>query len=106
MQTLSDVFGDRIIRSGVRPAYSTYLNLCDFSFWDCSKDKVYNSKPRTEEELKENIRKEMENIPAEQLQSVRGISLCRGTAFSTSPVISEQRQELPFIPKFIGHQTC
>jgi hypothetical protein len=34
------------------------------------KDKVYNNKPQTEEELKENICREIANIPAEQLQRV------------------------------------
>jgi hypothetical protein len=34
------------------------------------KDKVYNRNPRTEEELKENIRRGIANIPAEQLQRV------------------------------------
>jgi hypothetical protein len=34
------------------------------------KDKVYNSNPRTEEELKENIRMEIASIPTEQLQRV------------------------------------
>jgi hypothetical protein len=34
------------------------------------KDRVYNSNPRTEEELKENIPREIANIPAEQLQRV------------------------------------
>jgi hypothetical protein len=34
------------------------------------KDKIYNSDPRTEEERKENIRKEITNIPAEKPQKV------------------------------------
>jgi hypothetical protein len=34
------------------------------------KDKVYNSNPRTEEELHGNIRRETANIPEEQLQKV------------------------------------
>jgi hypothetical protein len=68
MQALSDVFGDRIIRSGIWPARSPYLNPRDFFFLDCLKDKFYNSNPRTEKELKENIRREITNIRAEQLQ--------------------------------------
>jgi hypothetical protein len=39
-------------------------------FWGCLKDKVYNSNHRTEEELKENILREIANIPAEQLRRV------------------------------------
>jgi hypothetical protein len=45
MQALSDVFGDRIIISDIWPARSTDLNPYDIFFWDCSKDKVYNSNP-------------------------------------------------------------
>jgi hypothetical protein len=54
MQALFDVFGDRIISSGISPARSPALNPCDFFFWACLKDRVYNSNPRMEE-LKENI---------------------------------------------------
>jgi hypothetical protein len=43
----------------------------DFFLWGCLKDKVYNSNRRTKKELKENIRREIANIPAEQLQRVR-----------------------------------
>jgi hypothetical protein len=70
MQVLSDVFRDRIISSGIWPARSPSLNPGDFFFWGCLKDKVYNSNPRMEQELKENIRWEIANIPAEQLQRV------------------------------------
>jgi hypothetical protein len=66
MQPLSDVFGDRIVSSGMWPARSPDLNPCDFLLWGFLKDKVYNINPRTEEELKENIA----NIPAKQLQRV------------------------------------
>jgi hypothetical protein len=53
MQTLSDVFGDRINSSGIWPAPR------DIFFWDYLKGRVYNSNSRTEE-LKV-------IIPAEQL---------------------------------------
>jgi hypothetical protein len=46
------------------------LIIVIFFFWDFLKDRVYNSNPQIEEELKENIGREMENIPAEQLQRV------------------------------------
>jgi hypothetical protein len=52
MQTLSDVFGDRIISSGIWPASSPRSYPYDFFFWNCLKDKVYNINL---EELKENI---------------------------------------------------
>jgi hypothetical protein len=70
MQALSDVFGDRIISSGIWPARSPDLNPCAFFFWGCLKDKAYSSNPRTVEELKENIRREISNIPAENFQKV------------------------------------
>jgi hypothetical protein len=49
MQALSDVFGDRIISSGIWPERSPDLNPCDFFFWRCLKHKVYNSNPQTED---------------------------------------------------------
>jgi hypothetical protein len=67
---LSDVFGDRIISSGIWRACSLDPNPCDFSFWDCLKDKGYNNNHQTEEQLKENIHREIANIPAEHLQTV------------------------------------
>jgi hypothetical protein len=70
MQALFDVFRDRIISSGIWPACSSDLNPCDFFFWGCLKDKLYNSNPRKEEELKENIHREIANIPAKQLPRV------------------------------------
>jgi hypothetical protein len=65
----SDVFVDRIISSGIWPARSPDLNPGDLFFCGCLKEKVYNSNPRTEE-LKENIRRKIANISAEQLQTV------------------------------------
>jgi hypothetical protein len=45
------------------------LILVIFSFWDCLKDKVYNSNPQMED-LKENIHGKITNISAEELQTV------------------------------------
>jgi hypothetical protein len=74
---LSDAFGDRIISSGTWPARSyPILILAFFFFWGCLKDKVYNSSPQTEEELKENIRKGIAYILAEQLQRVNQSLFC------------------------------
>jgi hypothetical protein len=95
MQDLSIVFGDRIVSSGIWPARSPYFNPCDLFFWGCLMDKVYNCNPQMEE-LKENIRRKTANIPAQQFQRVnqnlfcRGEEcLCRGTEFSTPPMICE-----------------
>jgi hypothetical protein len=87
-KALCDVFGGRIISSGIWPARSPYFNPCDFFFWGSLKDKVTAVTPETEE-LKENVPMEFANIPAEHLPSVRGMSACRRTAFSTPPVICE-----------------
>jgi hypothetical protein len=65
VQALSDVFRDRITNSDIWPARSPALNPCDFFFRGCLKDKVYNSSSPTEEELKENICREI--IPSEPL---------------------------------------
>jgi hypothetical protein len=51
--------------------------LCDFFVLACLKDKVYSSNPRTEE-LKENVRREIANIPAEQLQRINQNLFRRG----------------------------
>jgi hypothetical protein len=95
----SSVFGDRIISSGIWPARSPDLNPCDIFFWGCLKDKLYNRNPQTEKELKENVCRKIANFPAEQFQRVRQNPFCqceeclrgtcRGTAFSTHPVICE-----------------
>jgi hypothetical protein len=65
MQALHDVFRDGIISSFISPAHSPDLYPCDFFFWGCLKDKIYNTDRRTKK-LKENIRREIANIPAEQ----------------------------------------
>ncbi|PNF39429.1 hypothetical protein B7P43_G11780, partial [Cryptotermes secundus] len=57
--SMHEIFGDS----------SPDLNPCEFIFWGCLKDKVYSSNPLTED-LKESIRTETANIPAEQLQRV------------------------------------
>jgi hypothetical protein len=61
------------------------------------------SNPQTEEELKENIRREISKGnfkyccressegKSKPLPQVRGISTCRGTAFLTPPLICEQK---------------
>ena len=41
----------------------------DFFLWGYLKSKVYVNKPRTVEELKDNIREEIEAIPAEMLEN-------------------------------------
>jgi hypothetical protein len=96
VQALSDDFGDRNIGSGIWPARSPDRNPRDFFFWDCLKDKICNS-TLSAEELKENVRRKIKNIPGEQLQNVNQNFFSRyeeclrveGTAFSAPPVICE-----------------
>jgi hypothetical protein len=76
MQALSDVFEDRIISNGTWPMHSPDLNPCEFFFWGCLEDKVYNSNPWMEEP-KENIHWEIANIPTEQLQRVNQNLFCQ-----------------------------
>jgi hypothetical protein len=55
---------------------SADLNPCGFLFWACLTDKLYKCNLWTEE-LKENICKEIANIPAEQFQRVNQNSFCQ-----------------------------
>jgi hypothetical protein len=52
------------------PARSPDLNTCDFFLWGYLKSKVYEKKPRTTEDLKQNIRKEVAAVPPTMLQRV------------------------------------
>lgn len=52
------------------PPRSPDLTPPDFFLWGYLKSKVYNSKPRTIAELKNNIRTEMANISTETLEKV------------------------------------
>jgi hypothetical protein len=60
----------RRVLTDIWPSRSPVLNPCDFVFWGCLEDEIYSSNLCTEEKLNENIRGEMANIPAEQLQRV------------------------------------
>jgi hypothetical protein len=62
--------------------FGQILILVSFFFWSCLKNKVYDTKPQTQE-LKGNIRMEIPNIPAEELRKVCVMSACREIAFST-----------------------
>jgi hypothetical protein len=69
-----------IISNGNWPARSPDLKPCDFFFWGCLKDKAYKRNSQTEE-MKENVPREIANIPAEPLPPVRGMSTCTGQRF-------------------------
>ena len=52
------------------PARSSNLNACDFYLWGYRKSKVYEKKPRTTVDLKQNIRDKMAAISPTMLQRV------------------------------------
>jgi hypothetical protein len=52
------------------PARSPDLNTCDFFLWGYLESKVYEKKPRTTEDLKQNIREEVAAIVPTMLQRV------------------------------------
>jgi hypothetical protein len=65
---LEEVFGDKIISHGLWPAYSPDLTPCDFYLRSDLKDGVYVMNPYTEEELKENLEREILEVSLEELQ--------------------------------------
>jgi hypothetical protein len=75
LQALSDIFGDRIISSGIWPAFSLALNPYDFFLLGLFEEHNYNSNLPTEE-LRENIHRENANIIAEQLQRANQNLFC------------------------------
>ncbi len=52
------------------PPRSPDLNPCDFYLWGHLKSVVYNPLPKTLDDLKENIRREIKKIPKDVLNSV------------------------------------
>ena len=73
MRVLKDMFPARVIsRRGTIewPARSPDLNACDFCLWGSLKSKVYENKPRTTLDLKQNIRDEVAAISPTMLQRV------------------------------------
>ena len=57
---LKSKFGDKFLDSSIWPPRSPDLNPCDFSLWGIIKEKVYNPKPETIDELSEKIKREIE----------------------------------------------
>ena len=51
------------------PPRSPDLNPCDFFLWGHLKALVYNPLPKTLEDLKANIEREIKNVPKEMLKS-------------------------------------
>ena len=73
MNLLQTMFPGRLIsRFGdiIWPPRSPDLTAPDFFLWGFLKNKVYANKPNTVEQLKNNIREAMQNIPPETYQKV------------------------------------
>ena len=54
------------------PPRSPDLSVCDFFLWGYLKNRVYTTRPRTLDELKQRIQEEIRGIPAEMLQRAMG----------------------------------
>jgi hypothetical protein len=70
MRVLNRMFPARVIswRGNIEwPARSPDLNTCDFFLWGYLKSKVYKKKPRTTEDLKQNIMEEVAAGPPTML---------------------------------------
>ena len=72
MREIERVFHDRIISRDLWPTRSSDMIPCDFYLWGRLKNAVYRTNPRTLEELKRNIRDEINNISRGELQRIMG----------------------------------
>ncbi len=66
---LKSKFGNRFIHKKMWPPYSPDLTPCDFFLWGYLKSVVYNPLPKTLDDLKANIKREIEKINVEILKS-------------------------------------
>jgi len=65
---LASKFGQKFIAKGKRPARSPGLNPCDYFLWGYLKDRVYKPLPKTLDDLKVNIEREIRNINQDVLK--------------------------------------
>jgi len=75
MAAVQELFGNRVIsRFGdiPWPPRSPDLSVCDFFLWGYLKNRVYTTRPRTMDELKQRIQEEIRGIPTEMLQQAMG----------------------------------
>jgi len=75
MAAVRELFGNRVIsRFGEIPWPTTSpdLSVCDFFLWGYLKNRVYTTRPRRLDELKQRIQEEIRGIPAEMLQQAMG----------------------------------
>lgn len=78
MAAVRHLFGNRVIsRFGdiLWPPRSPDLSVCDYFLWGYLKSRVYTTRPRTLDELKQRLQAEIRGIPAEMLQrAMRNLS--------------------------------
>jgi hypothetical protein len=66
---LGERFGNKLVHKDLWPPRSPDLNPCDFFLCGYLKSKVYNPLPKTLDELKENIEREIKKISKDILNS-------------------------------------
>jgi hypothetical protein len=66
---LASKFGQKFLAVGTWPARSPDLNSCDYFLWIFLKDRLYNLMPKTLDDLKINIEREIRNIKQDVLKS-------------------------------------
>ena len=81
MTEIESFFDDRIISKALWPSRSPDLSQPEFFLWGALKGKAYAKKPRTIQELENNIRREIVAISEDVLQATfanmkRHVQLC------------------------------
>jgi len=66
---LASKFGQKFLAKGTWPARSPDLKSCDYFLWGYLKDRVYKPTPKTLDDLKVNIEREIINIKPNVLKS-------------------------------------
>jgi len=66
---LASKFGQKSLAKGKWPAQSPGLNPCDYFLWGYLKDRVNKPLPKTLDDLKVNIEREIRNINQDVLKS-------------------------------------
>ena len=70
LNLILEIFEGRIISKESLPPRSPDLTVCDFYLWRHLKNKVYATNPHTLEELKADIRSEIDSISEDELMCV------------------------------------
>lgn len=66
---LGQQFGSKFINKDLWPPRSPDLNPCDFYLWGHLKQVAYNPQPKTLDDLKANLEREIKNISPDQLKN-------------------------------------